>query len=59
MIIFLVEHFIISRIACNSDFSSDLLVNIVSNVAPLQGNKQKMLINMEKGFEDRLREIVC
>ena len=55
----LIEHVFISRIACESDFSSDLLVNTVSNVAPIQENKQKMLINIKKGFEDRLREIAC
>ena len=59
MIIFLVEHIIISRIACESDFSTDLLVNTVSNMFPLQESRQKMLINIKKGFEARLREIAC
>ena len=55
----LIEHVFISRIAFESDFSSDLLMNIVSNVAPLQESRQKMLINIKKGFEGRLREIAC
>ena len=59
MIIFLVEHIIISRTACESDPSSDLLVNTVFNMAHLQDSRQKMLINIKKGFEDRLREIAC
>ena len=59
MIILLVEHIIISRIACESDPSSDVLVNTVSSMAHLQESRQKMLINIKNGFEARLREIAC
>merc|ERR1739838_228496 len=47
------------RTFCESQIAPEFLMNLVSYVTPLQKKHQKMFNLMQKGFQDRLREIIC